>query len=128
MTVTELGYAKRTTVGAYRKASRGSVGVKAIPSDERIGNLMKVLVLPEMRDILGITNAGVMIRVASEEVRQTSRLAKGVRLLKLDADQFLVDVCVASELAEDLVDMTNAPLDANGMTPSDDEEAVHGAK
>ena len=128
LTVTELGYAKRTTVGAYRKASRGSVGVKAIPSDERIGNLMKVLVLPEMRDILGITNAGVMIRVASEEVRQTSRLAKGVRLLKLDADQFLVDVCVASELAEDLVDMTNAPLDANGMTPSDDEEAVHGAK
>ena len=103
-TVTELGYAKRTVAGAYRKASRGSVGVKAIPSDERIGNLMKVMVLGEGQDVMGITNAGVMIRVASEEVRQTSRMAKGVRLLRLDEGQWLVDVCVAAESVEGEVD------------------------
>jgi DNA gyrase subunit A len=97
LTVTEMGYAKRTTVGEYRKASRGSVGVKAIPTDEKIGNLMKVIVLPDTRDVLGITNAGVMIRVSADEVRKTSRLAKGVRLLRLDDGQWLVDVCVASE-------------------------------
>ena len=100
LTVTDNGYAKRTTVGEYRKASRGSVGVKAIPTDEKIGSLMKVLVLTDGVDILGITNAGVMIRVSSVEVRKTSRLAKGVRLLRLDEGQWLVDVCLAAELAE----------------------------
>ena len=100
LTVTDNGYAKRTTVGEYRKASRGSVGVKAIPTDEKIGNLMKVLVLTDGMDILGITTSGVMIRVSSDEVRKTSRLAKGVKLLKLDEGQILVDVCLATEVAE----------------------------
>lgn len=121
LTVTELGYAKRTLVGGYRKASRGSVGVKAIPTDERIGNLMKVMVLPDGQDILGITNAGVMIRVASEEVRQTSRMAKGVRLLKLDDSQWLVDVCVAAESTDadepEAVDDTQEAQSHEGDVP-----------
>lgn len=109
LTVTELGYAKRTRVGDYRKASRGSVGVKAIPTDERIGGLMKVMVLPDGQDVLGITRAGVMIRLSSDEVRKTSRLAKGVRLLRLDDGDVLVDVCVAAEEPADLIDAVEAP-------------------
>jgi DNA gyrase subunit A len=111
LTVTELGYAKRTAVGGYRKASRGSLGVKAIPTDERIGPLAKVLLLAEGQDVMGITASGVMIRVAADEVRQTSRLAKGVRLLRLDEGDRLVDVCVAEESEAEAV--VEAGLDAS---------------
>ena len=118
LTVTELGYAKRTRVGDYRKASRGSVGVKAIPSDERIGRLMKVMVLPDGQDVLGITRAGVMIRLSSDEVRKTSRLAKGVRLLRLDDGDVLVDVCVA---AEELPELPEAAADDLALEAPDEE-------
>jgi DNA gyrase subunit A len=119
-TVTEFGYAKRTTVENYRKATRGSVGVKAIPSDERIGNLMKVMVLPEGKDVMGITNAGVMIRVSSDEVRKTSRMAKGVRLLKLDEGQWLVDVCVADEQPVDIA--TSDAVDTDELDTSEQND------
>lgn len=93
LTVTELGYAKRTKIEEYRKTKRGSLGVRAIPTNEKIGDLKKVILINENQDVLGITNDGIFIRVSLNEIRQVSRQAQGVRLMRLKDGQKLIEVC-----------------------------------
>lgn len=105
--VTDLGYAKRTSVGAFRKASRGAIGVRAIPAREKIGALTKALLVEEDQDVFAITSAGVMIRIKAEAIRQSSRSAQGVKMVRLGADQTVSDA-VAFSLPEDEEEPTEA--------------------
>lgn len=92
LTVSELGYAKRTAVSRFRKTARGGSGVMAMPNVDAIGKIKKAMSVSESSHLLAITKSGVLIRVRAEEVRTTlSRTAKGVRLLKLDAGETLSD-------------------------------------
>ncbi len=103
--VTELGFAKRTAVGSFRKASRGAVGVRAIPEREKIGAISTALVVEENQDVFAITSGGVMIRIRAEDIRQSSRSAQGVRMVRLGEGQKVSDAVAFTETFEELADM-----------------------
>ena len=84
---TQLGYGKRVRVGDFRVAHRGGQGVRTIPTDERNGLVIALVVVSDTSDVLLIDNAGKIIRLSSKEVRTMGRQAKGVRLIRLDKGQ-----------------------------------------
>ncbi len=91
---TEHGYGKRVHAGEFRIAHRGGQGVITIPTDERNGNVIGLVMVTPGAHILLIDSIGKVIRLSSAEVRAMGRQAKGVRLIRLDAEQKLVAMVV----------------------------------
>lgn len=101
---TERGYGKKVHVADFRIAHRGGIGVRTIPTNERNGNVIGLAIVENESDILLIDQAGKIIRLPASEVRSMGRQAKGVRLIKLDADQLLARlVSFVEEGTEDVV-------------------------
>lgn len=97
LTVSSFGVGKITNLGDFRSMSnRGGKGVKA---SKRIDGerLIAMLVLtPETTDVTIISRNGVMVRTPVAEIRQTGRVARGVKLVTLDEG----DVVVSATLVE----------------------------
>lgn len=94
---TERGYGKRVNLNDFRVAHRGGVGVRTIPTDKRNGKVIGLVKVSEDSHILLIDVAGKIIRLSPQEVRTMGRQAKGVRLIKLEADQVLSTVVAFEE-------------------------------
>ena len=77
---------------------RGGQGVIAMNTDEVCGSIS---VDPES-EILMITKAGQTVRCAVQNIRETSRGSKGVKLVNLSPKDFLVGVSEVVELDEDI--------------------------
>lgn len=91
---TEHGYGKRVHAGEFRIAHRGGQGVITIPTDERNGNVIGLVMVTPGAHILLIDSIGKVIRLSSTEVRAMGRQAKGVRLIRLEESQKLVAIVV----------------------------------
>lgn len=87
LVVTEKGYGKRTDVNEYRMTHRGSKGVKALNITEKNGNIVSFKLVNGDEDLMIITDSGVIIRLAIEQVSNTGRVAQGVRLINLKDNQ-----------------------------------------
>lgn len=94
---TEKGYGKRVAVPDFRLAHRGGVGVRTIPTDTRNGKVIGLAMVFENSNLLLIDEAGKIIRLSPSEIRTMGRQAKGVRLIRLDADQKLSSVVAFEE-------------------------------
>ena len=88
LTVTENGYGKISDVSDYRQTKRGAKGVITIKTDERNGKVLSVRKV-SMGDQLMVTSVnGKMIRMSVDEIRETGRNAKGVRIMDMrDGDK-----------------------------------------
>ena len=99
LTVTSLGFAKRTTVDEYRLTSRGGKGVINIKVTDKNGEAVTITSVSDKDELMVITQNGVFLRCAIEDIRETGRSAQGVRLIKLqDKDRV---ACVAPVIAEE---------------------------
>lgn len=85
--VTEKGYGKKTDVNEYRMTHRGSKGVKALNITEKNGNIVSFKMISSNEDLIIVTDSGIMIRISSEQVSSTGRVAQGVRLINLKDEQ-----------------------------------------
>jgi len=94
---TENGYGKRVAIQDFRLAHRGGLGVRTIPTDKRNGNVIGLAIVYENSNVLLIDMAGKIIRLSPTEIRTMGRQAKGVRLIRLDADQKLAAVFAFEE-------------------------------
>jgi DNA gyrase subunit A len=92
LTSTERGFGKRTKLGVYRKQSRGGKGILNIKTTAKNGLVVSVVSVAEDEEIIAITATGKVIRQRVKEIKPTGRLAQGVRLIKLDADDRLSSV------------------------------------
>jgi len=92
LVVTAKGMGKVTDIGEYRVQKRGGKGIITLNRTEKTGNVVALMeVLPE-DEIMLITKQGIIIRSAVNEVRNTGRNASGVRLVNLDAKDFVCAV------------------------------------
>ena len=81
--VTSHAFGKRTPIDDYRHTSRGGKGVKAFAKEKEIGHVVdQILVKPE-DEVLLITSANQVIRIAVSQIRRAGRSTKGVRLQRL---------------------------------------------
>ena len=84
MVITDKGYGKRSNLEEYRTQARGGKGVITIKTTEKVGNLIGIIEAIDSDDIMLITNQGIMIRQAVNNIRTIGRNTQGVRLAKLD--------------------------------------------
>ncbi len=87
LVVTENGYGKKTNIEEYRMTHRGSKGVKALNITDKNGNIVSFKTLHGDEDLMIVTNNGIIIRISTEQVSSTGRVAQGVKLINLKSDQ-----------------------------------------
>lgn len=94
LTVTLLGYAKRSDFSEYRIQSRGGKGVINLKVTDRNGPVVSAFpVMPE-DEIMAITKNGMVVRCSPNDIRQTGRSAQGVRLISLKDKDAVTSVAV----------------------------------
>ena len=95
LVLTENGYGKRTPVGEYRLTRRAGKGVRNIKMTRRNGAVVGMLVVDGSEDVMLITEKGILIRTAVEEIGAYSRGAAGVRVIRIDDGDQLVAMAKA---------------------------------
>jgi DNA gyrase subunit A len=85
LSITENGYGKRTDAEEYRLISRGGKGVINVKTTERNGKVSAIMQVDEDSECMIISQYGKIIRIPNDQIRETGRVAQGVRLLHLDA-------------------------------------------
>lgn len=83
LTVTENGYGKISDVSDYRQTKRGAKGVITIKTDERNGKVISVRKVANGDQLMVTSMHGKMIRMKVDEIRETGRNAKGVRIMDM---------------------------------------------
>ncbi len=102
--VTEKGYGKRTFVREFRETKRGSKGVKALNITEKNGKISSFKIVDDTKDIIIITDSGMVIRLDTSTISQLSRSAQGVRLINLKENQVVTSISVVDKSEEKTVE------------------------
>jgi len=98
LTVTEMGYGKRTVVGAYRITGRGGKGVMTIKTTGKNGKVVCAFqVTNDMEIMIITTHAGKVIRMKVSEISVYGRGAQGLRLIGLAKDERVAAVAKVVE-------------------------------
>jgi DNA gyrase subunit A len=93
LTVTDIGFGKRTSAYEYRVTGRGGQGIANITLAPRNGtSVVGTLPVNDVDDVMLVTDAGRLIRVPANQVRITGRQAMGVTLFRVDADEHVTSV------------------------------------
>ena len=93
LVASEKGYGKRTRISEFKLQLRGGKGLLCYNVTEKTGNLIGMKLLDDGRDIMLITNEGILIRMGVDDISIIGRNTSGVKLMSIDADS---DVRVAS--------------------------------
>jgi DNA gyrase subunit A len=93
LTVTDIGFGKRSSAYEYRVTGRGGQGIANIALAPRNGTAV-VATFPVRTgdDVMLVTDAGRLIRVPADQVRITGRQAMGVTLFRVIAGEHVTSV------------------------------------
>jgi DNA gyrase subunit A len=109
ITLTENGFGKRSKFTDFESRNRGIFGVRAHNLNEKTGMLASIGVVDENKDIIAITNEGVVIRTSVKEIPVYNRSATGVKVMKLDDDAKIIKMTF-TECEIDEVKNEEAPV------------------
>ena len=101
LTVSELGYGKRTPASDYRLTHRGGKGVITMNVTEKTGKVISVRQVGIDDQVMLITDGGKVIRLAVKGVRITGRNAQGVHMVRLEGGERVRAVAGMAERDED---------------------------
>lgn len=106
LTVSENGYGKISDVDDYRKTRRGGKGVITIKTDERNGKVVSVRKVNPGDQLMLTSASGKIIRMDTDEIRETGRNAKGVRIMDIreDGDRIVAVEPVMTEEQEEEIE------------------------
>lgn len=119
---TSRGYGKRTKVEDFRVAHRGGVGVRTIPTGDRNGEVIGLVLVCDNSEILLIDQYGKIIRISPKEVRTMGRQAQGVRLIRLESSQVLSSVVAFESMVPAIEDKDLTPTERCEQISDDEEE------
>ena len=86
LVASEKGYGKRTRISEFKLQLRGGKGLLCYNVTEKTGNLVGMKLLDDGRDIMLITNEGILIRMSVDDISIIGRNTSGVKLMSIDAD------------------------------------------
>lgn len=86
LVISEYGYGKKTPIEEYRITNRGGKGVKTINITEKNGSIVSFKTVTDDKDLIIITDTGMIIRLAVDKISRMSRVTQGVRLINLKDD------------------------------------------
>jgi len=99
LTVTEMGYGKRTSVSEYRLTGRGGKGVITIKTTEKKGRVVGAFQVTDLIEVILITTHGKIIRMKASDISVYGRGTQGLRLIDLESGEKVA--AVAKVLSEE---------------------------
>lgn len=110
VTVTEGGWAKRTSIEEWNAKGRGTQGVRAMRLVEKRGGLAGALICAAEDEIFAIASNGVVIRTRVDEIRAAGRDTMGVSFMKVGDDDQVVAVARSSAAAMAALESVEIPV------------------
>ena len=125
ITVTDGGFAKRTTVDEYRLQGRGGLGIRVAKLPDDRGHLVGAAVVEETDELLVVMERGRVVRSKVAEVPAKGRTTMGVVFAKPDKGDRILLVTTGQESEVD-EEEAEAPeiIDAD---PAGSEDAVENS-
>jgi DNA gyrase subunit A len=120
VTVTEGGWAKRTSVEEWNAKGRGTQGVRAMRLVEKRGGLAGALICAADDEIFAIASNGVVIRTRVDEIRAAGRDTMGVSFMKVGDDDQVVAVARSSAASLAALDDVEVAPDSEAITGSEE--------
>ena len=100
LVVTENGYGKKTNIQEYRETKRGSKGVKTLNITEKNGKIVGFKSTDNEKDLMLITDNGMIIRMDVDTISEMGRVTKGVRLINLKNDNKVASISIVEKEEE----------------------------
>ncbi len=100
LVVTEKGYGKKTPISEYRITNRGGKGVKTLNITDKNGTITSFKAVDKDKDLIIITNEGIIIRIDINSISMMSRVTQGVRLINLRENQVVSSISVVDKEIE----------------------------
>ena len=106
--ITKNGYGKKTPINEYRVTNRGGKGVKTLNITDKKGDIVAFKTMSgDNKDLMIVTNEGIIIRININQISTMSRVTQGVRLIHLREGQFVSTVAIIDEVIEDVKSSDN---------------------
>jgi len=115
LVISENGYGKRSVAEAFRETKRGSKGVIAINTSEKVGKMITITKAGDQSDLMIMTINGIVIRQNVENIRIMGRNTQGVRLISLRDEDRIADICIVPKHDEEEVEIVteDTPVEEN---------------
>ncbi len=110
LVVTEKGYGKKTPVDEYRITNRGGKGVKTLNTTDKNGSIVSFKTVDNDKDLMIITDTGIVIRLAVDKISTMSRVTQGVRLINLKENQYVSSISVIDKNNDDEPENNQVPV------------------
>lgn len=109
LVITEKGYGKKTPVDEYRITNRGGKGVKTVNITEKNGSIVSFKTVDDSKDLMIITDSGIIIRLAVDKISTMSRVTQGVKLINLKEDSIVSSTSIVDreEVSDDNINAEN---------------------
>ena len=125
LVISKKGMGKRSRIDEYRTQTRGGKGLITYKVSDKTGPLVGCTLVDDEKDLMIITNQGVIIRVAAAEIPTLSRATAGVRLMRAK-DAEIVDFAITDheepEEETELHGEGEGPEDPSGTTEAGAED------
>ena len=121
LVASEKGYGKRTRISEFKLQLRGGKGLLCYNVTEKTGNLVGMKLLDDGRDIMLITNEGILIRMSVDDISIIGRNTSGVKLMSIDADSNVRVASIAKVRESSRQDEENEDVEAP-ENPGDEEK------
>jgi len=93
LSVSQLGYGKKTPINQYKIQKRGGSGAKTCKVTPKTGNLVAAQVIDEgEEELIAISKKGQVIRASLTQIPSLSRATQGVRIMKLSPGDAVASV------------------------------------
>ena len=114
---TANGYGKRCEFKDFTRHGRGGQGMIGIKGADRNGAVVAAHAVSDDESVISITSDQQMVRSAVSDFRVQSRIAQGVKLVRLSEGAQLVSVSVCEAEEEESNGGTETDAAANAETP-----------
>ena len=119
LVVSEKGMGKLTHVDEFKAQKRGGKGLHCYRITEKTGKLVGFKLTVKEREIMLITNEGVIIRMSLKDAKDIGRNTSGVKFMNIDPDSDTVIASIA-KVRESTTEAYEAEL---AETEADTEES-----
>lgn len=100
LVISRKGMGKKTTLDGYKTQRRGGTGLITYKTTEKTGELVGCALVGDDKDLLIVTDSGVVIRLATSEIPTLSRATSGVKLMRAN-DASIVDFAIVDHFEEE---------------------------
>lgn len=128
VTVTDRGCGRRSMVSEYSRQGRGGMGILNYKVSDEKGRVVGTYLVEEDKDLIMISDDGIVIRIKSSDIPIMKRSAGGVRVMRLKDDVRLVAVASSDHDEEeeleqvDLTSVMDEQSEIKGTSTKTDEK------